>query len=60
MCEASHMKFDPDCHQISQVYMYENVTSGPLQFLQVDVGNTEHSSQQHRGWLYRQQLGSLH
>ena len=29
MCEASHMKFDPVCHQISQVYMYENVTSGP-------------------------------
>ncbi len=31
MCEASHMKFDPVCHQISQVYMYEHVTSGPSQ-----------------------------
>ena len=29
MCEASHMKFDLVCHQILQVYMYENVTSGP-------------------------------
>ena len=31
MCEASHMKFAPVCHQILQVYMYENVTYGPSQ-----------------------------
>ncbi len=36
MCEASHMKFDPVCHQISQVYMYENVTSGPSQLKSVE------------------------
>ena len=29
MCEASHMKFDLVFHQFLQVYMYENVTSGP-------------------------------
>ncbi len=26
------MKFDPGFHQILQVYMYENVTSGPSQY----------------------------
>ncbi len=31
MCEASHVKFAPVCHQILQVYMYENVTYGPSQ-----------------------------
>ena len=31
MYEPSYMKFDPVCHQISKVYMYENVTSGPSQ-----------------------------
>ncbi len=29
MCEASHVKFAPVCHQIVQVHMYENVTYGP-------------------------------
>ncbi len=31
MCEASHVKFAPVCHQIVQVHMYENVTYGPSQ-----------------------------
>ncbi len=32
------MKFDPGFHQILQVYMYENVTSGPSQNLNNKIG----------------------
>ncbi len=37
MCEAFHMKFAPICHQILQVYMYENVTYGPSQVKDTDL-----------------------